>query len=151
MSPSFPYILLLLALWSMSPLRAGPVVLPSNFDDVELIKVREGVYVLHGLHAMPDHSNSGLISNAGVILTNQGVVIVDSGGSYEIGKLLLREIEKISDLPVVAVLNSHVHGDHWLGNLAIREEFPAAKFYAHKKAIDRLHNGDAECQKQLNL
>jgi glyoxylase-like metal-dependent hydrolase (beta-lactamase superfamily II) len=35
--------------------------------------------------------------------------------------------EKITNKPIVAVFNTHVHGDHWLGNQAIVERYPAVK------------------------
>lgn len=118
--------------------------MPSKLSDVSLVEVSDRVYVLHGINAMPDHKNAGMISNTGVVLTKSGVVIIDSGGSYAIGRLIVKKIKELTDKPVIAVFNSHIHGDHWLGNSAIRESYPEARFYAHKKAIKRLLNGEAD-------
>jgi glyoxylase-like metal-dependent hydrolase (beta-lactamase superfamily II) len=84
------------------------------------------------------------MSNTGIVLTDAGVVIVDSGGSGPVARAILAELRKLTDRPVVAVFNTHVHGDHWLGNAAVREAFPEARIYAHARAIERLSNGEAE-------
>jgi glyoxylase-like metal-dependent hydrolase (beta-lactamase superfamily II) len=81
------------------------------------------------------------MSNSGIVLTDAGVVIVDTGGSWEIGQRIIDEIRALTEKPVVAVFNTHIHGDHWLGNSAIQETFPRTKFYAHTRAIERLESG----------
>lgn len=123
---------------------ANEVRLPDNLDEVSLVKVGERIFVLHGIQALPDGHNAGMISNTGVVLTGAGVVVVDSGGSYEIGRLIVRKVRELTRKPVVAVFNTHVHGDHWLGNSAIREAFPNVRIYAHEIAIRRLRNGEAQ-------
>jgi glyoxylase-like metal-dependent hydrolase (beta-lactamase superfamily II) len=71
-------------------------------------------------------------------------VIVDSGGGLEVGRRILQLIRELTELPVVAVFNTHIHGDHWLGNKAVREAYPIAQIYAHDRAIQRLKEGEAE-------
>jgi glyoxylase-like metal-dependent hydrolase (beta-lactamase superfamily II) len=36
----------------------------------------------------------------------------------------------------INIFNTHVHGDHWLGNQAIVERYPAVKIYAHPNMIE---------------
>ena len=124
--------------------QANEVELPSNLSEVSLLKITERIYVLHGIQAMPDGKNAGMISNTGVVLTEAGVVVVDSGGSYAVGRLIVKKIKELTAKPIIAVFNSHVHGDHWLGNSAIREAFPKVRIYAHQNAIRRLQAGEAE-------
>ena len=123
---------------------ANEVHLPENPEDVFLQKVTERVYVVHGLHELPNQQNKGFISNSGVILTESGVIIVDSGGGLEVGRRILELIKEVTDMPVIALFNTHVHGDHWLGNKAIRESYPGVQIYAHERAIKRLNEGEAE-------
>jgi glyoxylase-like metal-dependent hydrolase (beta-lactamase superfamily II) len=130
--------------FSVSETRAGEISLPSDLNDVSLVEVSHQIYILHGIQAMPDRDNAGMISNTGVILTESGVVVIDSGGSYAIGRLIVRKVGELTDKPIIAVFNTHIHGDHWLGNSAIRESYAGARFYAHQKAINRLQNGEAE-------
>jgi glyoxylase-like metal-dependent hydrolase (beta-lactamase superfamily II) len=42
------------------------------------------------------------------------------------------------------VFNTHVHGDHWLGNHGIREIYPKVPIYAHERMIERVNGGDGE-------
>jgi len=123
---------------------ANEIHLPENPEDVTLEKISDRTYVVHGLHQLPNQQNKGLISNSGVILTESGVVIVDSGGGLEVGRRILGLIREITDMPVIAVFNTHIHGDHWLGNKAVRDLYPGVQIYAHGRAIERLNEGEAE-------
>lgn len=113
-------------------------------DRISPAQLADNIYVLYGFHAFPDKHNKGLISNSGIILTEAGAVLVDTGGSAAAGRIILSNLRKLTDLPVVAVFNTHFHGDHWLGNEAIRDAFPEAKIYAHERALERLVSGEAE-------
>ena len=73
--------------------RANEVRLPTNLDEVSLSKAGERIYVLHGIQAMPDPDNAGMISNTGIVLTETGVVVVDSGGSHAIGRLIVERVK----------------------------------------------------------
>lgn len=141
---AFGFLCLMLGLGNLTRLEANEVKLPSDLSQVGFVKVSKRIYILHGLQEMPDPENKGLISNTGIVLTESGVVVVDSGGSYEIGRLIVERIKKLTDKPIIAVFNSHIHGDHWLGNSAIREAFPEVRIYAHRKAIERLNAGEAK-------
>ena len=123
---------------------AHDVELPARLDDLSLFRVQDNVYVVHGIQTLPDKNNQGFMSNSGVVLTDAGAVMVDSGGSREVGRLILAKLRELTDKPVIAVFNTHIHGDHWLGNAAVRAAFPSAKIYAHERAIERLRNGEAE-------
>jgi glyoxylase-like metal-dependent hydrolase (beta-lactamase superfamily II) len=135
--------ILFLAVLSFSG-HAHKVTMPEDIKDMSLKKVTDDVYVVHGIHSMPDKDNKGFISNSGIVVSDEGVVIIDTGGSLQIGEMLLNKITEVTNKPVIAVFNTHVHGDHWMGNAAIRKAYPDAKIYAHERAIERLQNGEAE-------
>lgn len=143
------FLCLMSALGRPAGLAANEVNLPRDRSQVAFVKVSDRIYVLHGLQQMPNAGNKGLISNTGIVLTESGVVVVDSGGSYEIGKLIVERVRRLTGKPIIAVFNSHVHGDHWLGNSAIREAFPKVRIYAHRKAIERLNAGEAKHWRDL--
>ena len=109
---------------------------PKTVANIEAIEVAKNVYVVHGINQNPSPENQGLIANLGFIVSDLGVVVIESGGSQQHGNLLIRAIEKVTSLPVIAVFNTHLHGDHWLGNNAIRMRFPEAKFYAKKSMVE---------------
>jgi glyoxylase-like metal-dependent hydrolase (beta-lactamase superfamily II) len=104
----------------------------------------DSVYVIHGIQAMPDKTNKGFISNSGIVVSEDGVVIIDTGGSLQVGEMVLEKIREVTDKPVIAVFNTHLHGDHWLGNVAVRKAYPDVHIYAHERAIERLSNGEAK-------
>lgn len=105
-------------------------------------EVRQNVWVIHGPLAMPNPQNQGFMNNPAFIITEQGVVVVDPGSSVQTGEMLLSHIRKATDKPVVAMFNTHVHGDHWLGNQAIVDAYPDVKIYAHPKMIEKAKNGE---------
>ena len=107
-------------------------------------QVADGVFVVHGPKGVPSPQNQGFMNNPGFILTDAGVVVIDPGGSVQVGDMLLQQIRKRSQQPVVAVFDTHVHGDHWLANQAIAEAYPEAKIYAHPKMMARVAQGAGE-------
>jgi len=95
------------------------------------------------MQALPDPENKGFMSNSGVLVTDQGLVIIDSGGSPEVAAAMLEKIAEFTAAPVIAVFNTHVHGDHWLGNAEVLRRFPDIPVFAHERAIERLEGGEA--------
>lgn len=99
-------------------------------------KISKSVYVIHGPTAVPNEANQGFMNNPGIVMTNKGVVVIDPGGAIEGGEMTLRVIKKLTDQPVVAVFNTHVHADHWFGNAAFTNKYPNIPVYGHQKTID---------------
>ena len=97
--------------------------------------VADHVYVMQGPLTAPNKTNQGFMNNPGIIVAEHGVIVVDPGSSLNIGRQVLSEIAKITPKPVLAVFNTHIHGDHWLANQAIKVAYPNAKFYAHPNMI----------------
>ncbi len=86
--------------------------------DIEPTRLSERVWMVFSPDGFPTPQNQGMMSNVSFVITSQGVVILDSGSSLQIGQMVIRMIRRLTDKPVVAVFNSHYHGDHWLGNHA---------------------------------
>ena len=104
---------------------------PPIAGDHKLAKLTERVYVLHGPNELPNKANQGFMNNPGFVLTKKGVVVIDPGSSVQVGELVLKKIVEVTKDPVIAVFTTHIHGDHWLGNQAIKAVFPRAVIYAH--------------------
>lgn len=117
---------------------------PSSIEDFPLDRISNRIHVVHGPLAHPNPQNRGFMNNPAAILTPNGVIIVDPGSSTAIGKELLKKISKVSSKPVIAVFNTHVHGDHWLGNHGIREIYPKVPIYAHERMLARASAGEGD-------
>lgn len=137
-----PLICLLIA--GTSPSFAHDAQLPTSIEHLPLDQVSKHIYVVHGSQELPNPNNRGFMNNPAAILTEHGVIIVDPGSSTEIGKQLLTKVREVPDKPVIAVFNTHVHGDHWLGNHGVREIYPDVPIYAHKRMIERVDTGEGE-------
>ncbi|ABE50572.1 quinoprotein relay system zinc metallohydrolase 2 [Methylobacillus flagellatus] len=94
-------------------------------------QVAPGVYMHQGAHLDLDDGYQGDISNIGFIIGAKGVAVIDTGGSRQVGEALLSAIREITDLPVLYVINTHIHPDHIFGNAAFKQEHPV--FIGHAK------------------
>ena len=108
------------------------------------VKVAPDVWVMHGPLELPNPQNRGFMNNPGLVKTSAGLVIIDPGSSVQVGRRVLAAARAVSTQPVVAVFNTHVHGDHWLGNQAIREAWPKAVIYAHPEMIREIADGEGK-------
>ena len=87
----------------------------SGADSFELKKVGDGVW------AAVAASRYKVNSNAAVIETNDGLVIVDTHSKPSAAQALYKEIQGITKKPVKKVINTHFHWDHWQGNQVYAE------------------------------
>lgn len=93
-----------------------------TFPEPQTIKINARVYALLGPVQHANRINQGYMINTTVIVGDKGVILVDSGGSDEVGRHIAAAVRRITDKPVTHVVNTHHHGDHYLGNAA----FPGA-------------------------
>ncbi len=115
----------------------GPAV-----PDYPTDRITDSIYVIHGPMDLPNADNQGFMNNPGIVLTSAGAVIIDPGASVQSGEMVLRATSRLTKLPVVAVFNTHVHGDHWLGNQAIRAAYPKVPIYGHPIMIELITKGE---------
>ncbi|MEQ1577859.1 MAG: quinoprotein relay system zinc metallohydrolase 2 [Hyphomicrobium sp.] len=94
-------------------------------------EVAPGVFVHQGVHALFAPDNKGNISNAGFVVGNDSVAVIDTGGSVIVGQQLHDAIRSLTDRPVRYVINTHMHPDHIFGNAAFKTENTV--FAAHHK------------------
>jgi glyoxylase-like metal-dependent hydrolase (beta-lactamase superfamily II) len=106
--------------------QARQFVLGPAMPDIAPVQVSARAWMVPAADGFPTPANQGMMSNVTFVVTSAGVVILDSGSSLQIGQMVIRMIRRITSLPVVAVFNSHHHGDHWLGNHAFVEAFGTA-------------------------
>src|SRR5438128_145643 len=69
-------------------------------------KLADGVYV---------HTGKGFDSNSGIILTQEGVVVIDTGQNAIESRDIMATIKKLTPMPVRLVIDTEPHGDHTIG------------------------------------
>jgi len=99
-------------------------------------KIAPGVYVHHGQHKDLAPHYGGDICNISFVVGNKGVAVIDTGGSPAIGSKLRKSIRKITQKPILYVINTHVHPDHALGNAAFKQDRPV--FVGHSKLAETM-------------
>lgn len=115
-----------------------------KLGNFEFKNANENVFVMHGPVMDPSEENEGFMNNPAIIEGEHGLIIVDPGGNYNVGKKILAEIEKVSNKPIIAAINTHKHGDHWFANKALLEKYPDIKIYAHPHMIEEVKAGEAD-------
>lgn len=113
-------------------------------EDYPVTKLSDRIYVIYGPVGEPTKKNQGFRNNAIFVVTNKGVVVMDPGTSIYVGQMILKKIKTVTDKKVVAVFNSHVHGDHWLGNQAFKEANAKVNIYAHANMIKQASEGEGD-------
>ena len=109
--------------------------------DMTLKQVSEHVYYVQGKAGTPNE-NEGFISNAGFIVTDEGVVVFDALGTPSLANLLLEKIRSVTDKPILKVIVSHYHADHIYGLQVFKEL--GAKIIAPVGVMNYLSAANAE-------
>ena len=112
-------------------------------DGYEAKKVSDNTWVIHGPTETPNPQNQGFMNNPAFTVTDNSVIVFDPGATKATGEGVLQRIKEQTNNPVTHVFITHVHGDHWLGNHAIKNAYPDAKFYAHPIMIELAKGGAA--------
>ncbi|MDO9221737.1 MAG: MBL fold metallo-hydrolase [Thiobacillus sp.] len=107
-------------------------------------QVAPDTWVITGPLGEPSVENQGFMNNPAWIIAGDQVIVIDPGSSVQAGRMVVKAIQKTTRLPVTTVYNTHVHGDHWLGNQAILEAWPKAVLIAHPDMIIKAKAGEAE-------
>jgi glyoxylase-like metal-dependent hydrolase (beta-lactamase superfamily II) len=97
---------------------------------LEPVQVSESVYFIRGETGVPSQANRGHTSNAGFVVTRDGVVVFDALGTPVLGDELRAAIRRVTPLPVRRVIVSHYHADHFYGLAAFKD----ADIWAHRAA-----------------
>ena len=126
-------LLAVLCLWLGSGAQA---------QGVQATRVSEHVWFAQGAAALGSAANRNFISNAGFIVTEEGVVVVDALGSPALASALLEEIRKVTAQPVRYVVLTHYHADHIYGLQVFKAA--GATILAHGAAREYLASDTAQ-------
>ncbi|WP_294537203.1 MBL fold metallo-hydrolase [uncultured Rhodoblastus sp.] len=108
--------------------------------DQPLKPIGPHVFMIQAPDGFPTPENQGFMSNVTFVAGHEGVIVIDSGASLQIAEMAIRQLRAFTHAPVIGVVNTHYHGDHWLGNHGFVEAFGKdLPLYAHpgtRRAID---------------
>lgn len=134
----------LLAQQTQDFIEGPPVV------DIPARQLSPHVWMVYSPDGFPTAENRGMMSNVIFVVTTAGVVVIDSGASLQIGQMAIRMIRKVTPQPVVAVFNSHYHGDHWLGNHAFVKTYgDKLPIYALPSTMEKLKGAEGNLWRSL--
>lgn len=92
----------------------------------EIQKITDGIYVYVG---------KNFNSNCGIVLTKDGVVLIDSGHNPTDSRAILAAVKKLTPLPVRYLIDTEPHNDHTTGHFIFS---PPALVVAHEGATDSM-------------
>jgi cyclase len=101
---------LLAAMYFPSPAHAQAAA-PSPSSSLFTLKPLD-----HNVYAAIDNTKGEAGANAGFVIGDDGVAVIDTFENPEAAKQMLAEIRKRTKLPVKYVVNTHYHIDHVAGN-----------------------------------
>ncbi|MCW8825496.1 MAG: MBL fold metallo-hydrolase [Gammaproteobacteria bacterium] len=111
---------LLLAALLFSPMVHALGQYAESKVDMRLQQVSEHVFYVQGKAGIAT-DNEGFISNSAAVVTEEGVVIVDSLGSPSLAIKFLQLLRKVTDRPIARVIVTHYHADHIYGLQVYKE------------------------------
>lgn len=126
---------LLIAMFAMSY-----QTLAASLPAPQVVKITDRVYALIGPNDLPNKQNQGYMVNSTVIIGDQGVIVVDTGFTKAVGAHLLKAVAKITPKPVTHLINTHDHGDHYLGNGA----FPNVEIWSSARSKELISQNGYE-------
>ena len=109
---------------------------------LQVSEVAKNTWVAQGAAALGTTANRNFISNAGFIVTDAGVVVIDALGSPAMASELLAEIRRVTQQPLRYVIVTHYHADHIYGLQVFKAA--GATLLAHDGARTYLNSETAQ-------
>jgi len=97
-------------------------------------KIAADTYAFIGRTEDFSRQNGGYIVNTGFIVTDEGVVVIDTGPSRRFAEQQRAAIKSITDQPIARIYLTHHHPDHFLGN-QVYADVPIYALPATKQGI----------------
>ena len=109
---------------------------------IKAVRVANDVWFVQGEAALGSAANRNFISNAGFVVTDDGVVVVDALGSPALADELIAEIRRVTAQPIRYVIVTHFHADHIYGLQAFKAV--GATIIAHPAGREYLSSDTAQ-------
>jgi glyoxylase-like metal-dependent hydrolase (beta-lactamase superfamily II) len=89
---------------------------PEQVGPLTIEPVADGIYALIGPTTGRTEENLALNANYGVVVTDEGAALIDSGAAPVAAEVLHQAVRAITDEPVEWVINTGSQDHRWLGN-----------------------------------
>ena len=99
---------------------------------MKAVKLGSHSYFVQGLPGAASSENQGFMSNAGFVVTRDGVVVFDALASPPLAQKLVELIRRTTRKPIRRVIVSHYHADHFYGLQVFKAQ--GAEIWAHRLA-----------------
>ena len=128
--------------WAVIALLSAGAAAAAPAPSLQPQKVADDVWFVQGEAALGSSANRNFISNAGFVITDAGVVVVDALGSPALAKELIAAIRRLTAQPIRYVIVTHYHADHVYGLQAFKDI--GATILAHPGGREYLNSDAAQ-------
>lgn len=105
---------------------------PAPGVQVRAVKLSQHCYYVPGMAGAASSRNEGFMSNAGFVVTPEGVVVFDTLGSPSLAQAMVKRIRAVTSKPIRIAIVSHYHADHYYGMQVFQEV--GAEVWMHEAA-----------------
>ncbi|RTZ42422.1 MBL fold metallo-hydrolase [Candidimonas sp. SYP-B2681] len=140
-----PFLLLVLILCGASSL------MPASATESRVPPMQElapGVYAIIGENAEAAPENHGAVGNQGVLIGDDGVILIDTGTSARYAAEQLDALKRLTPKPVVLAINTHQSPAFVFGNGTLALQ--GVPILAHRDVADLIRQRCERCLKKLN-
>ncbi|MBT3308329.1 MAG: MBL fold metallo-hydrolase [Gammaproteobacteria bacterium] len=109
-------------------------------------QLADNIYALIGPTTNRTPQNLGNNANFGVVITDDGVVLIDSGATYQGAQMIHNAIRTLTDKPIKIVINTGGQDHRWLGNSYFQAL--GARIIASERAVE---DQNARLQRQWSV
>ena len=92
----------------------------SDTEPLHYYQITPDTYFFFGNIAEVDENNRGWNGNAGFVVTNDSVVVIDALGTPKLGRRMIATIKSVTDKPIKYLIVTHNHPDHAYGAIAFK-------------------------------
>jgi glyoxylase-like metal-dependent hydrolase (beta-lactamase superfamily II) len=102
-------------------------------EELELQEITTNIYAIVGSLDNRTPDNLGNNATFGFVVTTEGVVLIDAGGTYKGAQKIHEVIQRVTDKPIVKIINTGGQDHRWLGNSYFKRL--GAEIIASEKAV----------------
>lgn len=136
--------------WVLIFCGAG-VFMPASAMDTRvppMHQLAQGVYAIIGQNAQASPENHGVVGNQGILIGDNGVILIDTGTSARYATEQLAALKRITPKPVVLAINTHQAPAFVFGNGTLALQ--GVPILAHRDVAALIRQRCERCLKKLN-